>query len=387
MSFPLIERAINEIWGEQQTWVEREQIVNFLLALPKVRAVLKANEASLHYHSRAWYVGNSVDWFSKRITDGSSPFVGVFNRRKIRGKWAYMPAGHNEEDLIATARGVKKSEKKTYTRGVVIGSGNYGTVYRGELLIDGKPHLSVAIKSFHADFNENEFNILSRLDHPNIIRLLGTFEERDTLGHIRRSLVFEYADGGTLKDKIDSIPLGLPRAEAHDILLGVARGLAYLHSIQPRVIHRDIKPANILFKEGKPRISDVGLGRVIDTTTLTHRGGQTLAYAAPEMLQMSPDQRPVVSPKIDIYALGITAFQMLTGRYPYTGRHEVELTWDHLYAPIPEHRKVTGWARTLIEKCTLKDYHERWSAQEAVAFLERNNQSQGSTRQHSKQKP
>lgn len=88
----------------------------------------------------------------------------------------------------------------------------------------------------------------------------------------------------------------------------------------------------------------MGLARVIDTTTLTHSGGQTLAYAAPEMLQISPTQRPVVSPKVDVYALGITAFHMLTGKLPFEARYQTELIWDHHHVPIPDHPNVKGWS-------------------------------------------
>lgn len=370
--FPLILQAINTLWERHQTWVTRDQIVALLLDMPEVQAILKSAEVSLQKHSPDWYVGNAVDWFSKRITDRSSPYLGVFNRRKVDHKWAYIPAGHGkDESLIETARSSKAKDKKTYVRGLEIGRGSFGVVYRGEMLINGKPHLAVAIKSFFTAFNENEFNILTRLDHPNIIRLLDTFEDTDSRGHKLRSLVFEYAEGGTLKDKIENSSTGISSSEALPILLGVARGLAYLHSIDPRIVHRDIKPANILFKDGKPRISDVGLAKVIDTTTLTHSGGQTLAYAAPEMLQISPNQRPVISPKVDLYALGITTFHMLTGKLPYDAWDRAELIWDHHHASIPDHPNVNGWFQIVIEKCTLKDYHKRWSAKEVVEFLEK----------------
>lgn len=371
--FPLILKAINALWERHHTWVTRDQIVAFLQEMPEVQAILNSPEVSLQLQNRSphWYIGNAVDWFSKRITDQSSPYMGVFNRRRIHNIWAYIPAGHDEDEkLIEAARSSKTKGRKIYVKGAEIGRGTFGVVYQGELLIDGKPHLVVAIKSFFTVFNEKEFNILSRLNHPNIIRLLDTFEDTDAHGHKLRSLVFEYAEDGTLRDKIENSSSGIPPTEARSILLGIARGLAYLHSIDPRVVHRDIKPANILFKNRKPHISDVGLARVIDTTTLTHSGGQTLAYAAPEMLQISPNQRPVVSPKVDIYALGITAFHMLTGKLPYDAWGRAELIWDHHHASIPDHPNVNGWSQTLIEKCTLKDYHKRWSAKEVAMFLE-----------------
>jgi len=213
--FPLILKAINELWDRYHTWITREQIVAYLLEMPEVQAILNSPEVLLQKQSPEWYVGNAVDWFSKRITDKSSPYIGVFNRRKINRKWAYIPAGHSQdENLIETARSNRTKGKKTYITGEEIGRGSFGVVYRGEMLIDGKPHLAVAIKSFFTTFNEQEFNILSRLDHPNIIRLLDTFEDTDARGHRLRSLVFEYAEGGTLKDKIENYPSGISSSEA-----------------------------------------------------------------------------------------------------------------------------------------------------------------------------
>lgn len=367
--FPLIANAIRLLWEQKSTWVLREEIIGLLLHDPVVIGMLNVDGIQLE-KPPYWHVGNAIDWFSKRITDNTSPYVGEFNRRKIGGTWAYIPAGHQvDEELIEAARSEQSKGKRTYIRGPEIGRGSFGVVYHGEMRIDGKPHVSIAIKSFTSDFNQQEFEILSRLDHPNIIRLLDTFEDTDSRGNNLRSLVFEYAEGGTLLNKIDGTPLGMDDDDARRILVGVAQGLAYLHSINPRVIHRDIKPANILFKDDQPRIADVGLAKVIDTTTLTHSGGQTFAYAAPEMLSMSPAQRPVVSPKADVYALGITAFQMFTGDLPYSRSDLMQLIWDHINAPIPQHPNITGWKQKLVQQCTEKDYNLRWSAKSVVDYL------------------
>lgn len=367
--FSLIAEIIFEIWDKTQQWVEREQIVQALMKRPNIKSRVESARQTAP-RSLTWYVGNAVDWFSKEMTDQTSPYLNDFDRDRISGKWAYVPIGYSYEAWINFLLLGNRRGQYTYHRGDEIGRGGFGVVYKGQLIFDGSPRITVAIKSFRSDFDDAELDLLGRLKHPNIIRLLDTFEDLDGRGHQQKSLILEYADDGTLKDKIDSNPLGLTENYCLKIALGIARGLSYLHSHEPRIIHRDIKPPNILLKAGVPQISDVGIAKLIDSTTVTHSGVQTLAYAAPEMFPLTSDKKAVVSPKVDVYAFGITMFQMLTGRLPFTAAHEFQMVLHHHNSQIPHHEKIYGWTRKVIDRCTLKDYHSRWSSRDLLEFLE-----------------
>ncbi len=367
--FALIVKIIFDTWDKTQQWVDRDEIVRQLLIRRDIKSRL-AEVGQGAKRSLSWYVGNAVDWFSKEMTDQTSPYLDDFDRAKMFGKWAYVPAGYSYQAWINFLAFGKHKGQYTYQRDQEIGRGGFGVVYKGHLIFEGSPRLAVAIKSFRSDFDDAELNLLERLRHPNIIRLLDTFEDLDGRGHKQKSLILEFADEGTLKDKIDGSPLGLSDEYCLKIAIGIARGLSYLHSREPRIIHRDIKPPNILLTAGVSQISDVGIAKLIDSTTVTHSGVQTLAYAAPEMFPLTSDKKAVVSPKVDIYAFGITMFQMLTGRLPFTAAHEFQMVLHHHNSKIPDHDKIFGWALRVIDRCTLKDYHSRWSSHELLEFLE-----------------
>lgn len=120
--------------------------------------------------------------------------------------------------------------------------------------------------------------------------------------------------------------------EALTILLDIARALAGLASTAEPVVHRDLKPANVLRFEDGWYVADFGISRYVDATTSTHTHKQagTPPYAAPE--QWSGER---ATPKTDVYALGVMAFQMITGRLPFTGGAR-ELERQHRYVKAPE---------------------------------------------------
>jgi hypothetical protein len=221
----------------------------------------------------------------------------------------------------------------------IVGHGSFANVWRAEEVRGGKA--TVAIKVFHVYPDEREMEILARLDHPHILRYRATIEHGGCL-----CLVTDFADGGDAAGLLRAHPGGLHVNEATAVVLAIAEALAYLHA--QRIVHRDVKPLNVLFVNGQPRLGDVGQARALEHTAARGTKSATPLYAAPEQYEGH------VSAKVDVYALGVTAFELLTGAPPFSGSL-AEVMHCHLMrtpvipANLPEH-----W-RTLLSAMLEKD--------------------------------
>jgi serine/threonine protein kinase len=177
---------------------------------------------------------------------------------------------------------------------------------------------------------EREAQALARLDHPNIVHL---YDYGELAG--APYLVMEYLPGGTLRQRLGQPQ---PYRQAAAILAPIARAMEYAHC--ENVIHRDIKPANILFtRRDIPKISDFGIAKLFGmdeavTLTSTGMGLGTPAYMAPEQWSGK------TSPAVDVYALGVVFYEMLTGKPPYQADTPAELFAQVLTQPPPDPRKL-----------------------------------------------
>ena len=194
-----------------------------------------------------------------------------------------------------------------------IGSGGMGVVLQAR---DLKLNRVVALKflpqTLYGGESDKESLLkearaISALDHPNICTIYGLEESED--GHL--FIVMGYYDGGTLAGKIANGPV--PVREAIELLTGIASGLAAAHA--HNIVHRDIKPSNILLtRQNGVKIVDFGLSKSIssdsETRSMTISG--TASYMAPEQLRGE-----AVDQRVDIWALGVTAAEMLTGHHPF----------------------------------------------------------------------
>lgn len=211
-----------------------------------------------------------------------------------------------------------------------IGRGGMASVFKGRDPLLGRT-VAVKVLSLHhlsdPTFLERfrrEAQAVAALNHPNITQVYDFGEDND-LAYI----VMEYVTGGTLHDRLDR-PLDVP--EVLDFISPVAEALSYAHA--KGIIHRDIKPANILLDpEGKPKISDFGLARMLEgSPELTRRGTVvgTPEYMAPELAQgRRADERS------DVYALGIVIYQMLFGRTPFRAATPADTLRAHIEQPLP----------------------------------------------------
>ena len=220
---------------------------------------------------------------------------------------------------VATSKAAKSvryvGENKRYRIDKALASGGAGVVY---LAFDTLLEREVALKELfrelahnkeHAERFKVEARALAALNHPHI---LPVFDFLQAGGHFW--LVMEFLSGGNLKDKID-LPGTLSITDSIRITKGIASGLGYAH--EKGFIHRDIKPENILFAGDQSfRITDFGIAKH-DTSSVKTQHGVILGSPG----YMSPEQSAGedIDVRTDIYSLGITLYQMLTGMLPFEG--------------------------------------------------------------------
>lgn len=203
---------------------------------------------------------------------------------------------------------------KGLSGGNVIGEGGQGIVYRGVLEDD----TIVAVKNLSNNSGqaEKEFQVelavIGRVKHKNLVKLLGYCVEG-----AYRMLVYEYVENGNLDDWLHG-HIGVSPLTWNirmNIILGTAKGLAYLHeSLEPKVVHRNIKSSNILLdREWKPKMSDFGLAKLLDSenTHVTTRVMGTHGYIAPEYAWTG-----MLNEKSDAYSFGILIMEIISGRCP-----------------------------------------------------------------------
>lgn len=197
----------------------------------------------------------------------------------------------------------------------VLGEGSYGIVYHGQLP-DGT---CIALKNLlnNRGQAEKEFKIeveaIGRVRHKNLVRLIGYCMEGS-----QRMLVYEYIDNGNLEQWLHGPLEDLPPLSwdiRMKIILGTARGLAYLHEgLEPKVVHRDIKSSNILLdSHWNAKVSDFGLAKLLGAgnSHVTTRVMGTFGYVAPEYASTG-----MLTEKSDVFSYGVLVMELVTGRVP-----------------------------------------------------------------------
>ncbi|CAH8279073.1 unnamed protein product [Arabidopsis lyrata] len=195
-----------------------------------------------------------------------------------------------------------------------VGGGGYGKVYRG-ILPNGQ---LIAIKraqqgSLQGGLEfKTEIELLSRVHHKNVVRLLGFCFDRN-----EQMLVYEYISNGSLKDSLSGKSgIRLDWTRRLKIALSSGKGLAYLHELaDPPIIHRDIKSNNILLDENlTAKVADFGLSKLVGDPEKTHVTTQvkgTMGYLDPEYYMTNQ-----LTEKSDVYGFGVVMLELLTGRSP-----------------------------------------------------------------------
>ncbi|GAA2403418.1 hypothetical protein GCM10010191_08810 [Actinomadura vinacea] len=244
-----------------------------------------------------------------------------------------------------------------------IGEGGMGVVWRGHDHASGDVY---AIKLLRPELAGDpaaltrfvrERNALIRLRHPGIVAVHDMIVEGDRL-----ALVMDLVRGEDLRGYRLRRGGKLPPVDSAWLMAQICAALAAVHGAD--MVHRDLKPANVLLDHERPswpvRLADFGISRVFDDTTVTSAGRitGTPAYLAPETLEGHP-----FGPAADVYAAGVTLYELVAGRVPFRGEHFGAVMNAHLTkAPEP----VAGLPAALwsvIEGCLAKDPGERPDAE------------------------
>lgn len=224
-----------------------------------------------------------------------------------------------------------------YRIGARIARGGMASVYEAtDLRLDR----ACAIKVMHAGLGDDEefaarfvreARSAARLDHPNVVAV---YDQGDDDGLV--FLAMEYVAGHTLRDVIHKeSPMSPSRALA--LVEPVLSALASAH--RAGLIHRDIKPENVLIADdGRVKVADFGLAKPSEGGATISRAGAfmgTPGYVAPEQINGQ-----TAGARTDIYSLGITAYQLLTGQLPFRGDKLTDLFWHHANTPLPSPRDL-----------------------------------------------
>ena len=245
-----------------------------------------------------------------------------------------------------------------------IGTGGMADVYKAK---DHKLNRFVAVKVLKAEFREDttfirkfrsEAQAAAGLTHPNIVNV---FDVGDDEGLYY--IVMELIEGITLKEYI-SKKGKLSIKEATSIAIQVSMGLETAHS--HGIVHRDVKPQNIIIStDGKVKVTDFGIARAASSNTISSNVMGSVHYSSPEQVRGGYSDE-----KSDIYSLGITLYEMVTGKVPFDGDTTVAIAIKHLQeemvAPSVYTPELPYSLEQIIYKCTQKSVDRRYNKMEDV---------------------
>ena len=245
-----------------------------------------------------------------------------------------------------------------------IGAGGMADVYKGrDQMLNRYVAIKVLKKQYKEDENfvrkfRSEAQAAAGLIHPNIVNVYDVGEDRGL-----NYMVMELVEGITLKEYIERKGR-LSHKETISIAIQMCSGIGAAHA--SGIIHRDIKPQNIIIsKDGKVKVTDFGIAKAITSNTVSTNAMGSVHYTSPEQARGGfSDQRS------DIYSIGITLFEMVTGQVPFDGETTVEVAMKHLQQEItPPSELVPDIPYSLeqiILKCTQKSSERRYESTGAL---------------------
>ncbi len=250
-----------------------------------------------------------------------------------------------------------------------IGSGGMAEVYKAHDRLLARP---VAIKILHEAYRSDvefierfhrEAKSAARLSHPNIVSIYDVGVAGND-----HYIVMEYVQSSTLKKKIQDEG-ALDILDAIRIAKDIASGLTHAHA--NNIVHCDIKPHNILMTaDGRAKITDFGIARAVTESTLTYGGSVigSVHYFSPEQARGG-----AITPKSDVYSLGIVLYEMLTNKLPFTGENPVAIAMKHIeeeaIAPSRYRPQIPPMLEAIVGRAMSKSPEIRPSSFELVQEL------------------
>ncbi|NPV87581.1 MAG: SUMF1/EgtB/PvdO family nonheme iron enzyme [Anaerolineae bacterium] len=300
--------------------------------------------------------------------DGLRNWGGVVYNKEVMVFW--QPGGIGE-----MGGWIGQTVAGRYHVDALLGEGGMATVYKA---YDQRLESEVAVKVIRTEVFPplqlqrvlgrfaREAKALARLTHPNIVKVID-YGEHDGTPY----LVMPYLSGGTLRQRMGR---KMTLEEAGRLLLPLMQALAYAHD--EGLVHRDVKPGNILLsKSGQPMLADFGIVKIVEGEEMTHLTSTGMGVGTPEY--MAPEQwRGEITPQVDVYALGVVLYEMLSGEKPYTGKTPGEVLLKQMSEPLPDVRQkaegLSAAGAALVERALARDVSQRWgSMEEFAAALER----------------
>lgn len=259
-----------------------------------------------------------------------------------------------------------------------LGKGSYSKVYKG-FIVNGKEENNggdsagadtdmkqyVAIKKMSNlqlkahECLENEIEIMKKLDHPNILKMIDMIEKTDKDGNAILYIILEFCGGGDLKKLVSNNKESRKLKEKYAMYYfrQIAEGLQYLRS--QNIIHRDLKPHNILLSDDRKtlKIADFGFAKIIGSEMLAETLCGSPLYMAPEILHKKP-----YTSKADLWSVGVMLFEVLCGSHPFKSIESiVDLVhkMDNNVIQIPNNIDISSTCKDLLKKLLKKDPYER----------------------------
>lgn len=248
-----------------------------------------------------------------------------------------------------------------------LGQGSFSKVYKIRDKETNVIYAAKVIQNKHfIDFSiSTEISILSHCNHPSIIKLIG-YCSNDFNGKKDPVIITEYLQNGTLEDILEVERSGIKIPFWDDTMrliniYGIASAMSYLHS--KNIIHCDLKPGNVLLDDFLfPKLSDFGLSKSLDKTNEKERPQKqigmigTASFIAPEILKENKYTK-----KSDVYAFGMTVFEIMTKEYPFDGTQDILIEYKvSVEGKRPEIKKeVPNIYKELIQSCWNQDPDER----------------------------
>jgi len=236
-----------------------------------------------------------------------------------------------------------------YTIKRAIYRGGFGEVYYA--VTDAGREVALKLLQHNTEVELRGVQQCLNLSHPNLVTIFDIRQDGDG----DHWIVMEYVSGETLDQAIRRFPSGMPMEEIRRWLPGVADGVSYLH--ENGLVHRDLKPANIFSDGGCVKVGDVGLSKFI---TQSRRSAQTQSvgtvyYMAPEVAKGRYGK------EVDVYALGVILYEMLTGKVPFEGDSTGEILMKHL-TEKPDLTKLPPRLRNVVGRSLEKDPARRFES-------------------------